>query len=243
MTIAEQLIRAKTDLDNVYNAGYEAGKAEGGGEPSEVTDLTGTVWKLNSTVSVADVFEYEIDFISNGKNFNNFIIYKGSGMNVAKELQYGATGETPITAYRATFGKPTWIHYNYRIIEISGGVDAQSATLIPYLYANGELLSKGSYDDGFANGQISVLGEFADWNLSTTSNSCMVSITNTHTSLYLHLEFYVFDAANDVQEYSASVVVPPDSSYSWDSGDWYDSLSGAEWYINITGMRFSKDGV
>ena len=231
MTIAEKLIRAKTDLDNVYNAGYEAGKAEGGGEPSEVTDLTGTVWKLNSTVSVADAFECEIDFISNGKSFNQFMI---GGTSLNNTLNYGTT---------VAYAMLRWANYNYRILEISGGVDAQSTTLISYLYANGELLSKGSYDDGYSAGQNSVLTEFADWSLSTTSNSCTVSITNTHTSLYLHLEFYVFEAANEGQEYSASVVVPPDSSYSWDSGDWYDSLSGAEWEISITGMRFSKNGV
>ena len=164
-------------------------------------------------------------------------------MNVAKELRYGATGETPITAYRATFGKPTWINYNYRIVEISGGADAKEATLISWFYENGELLSKGSYDDGFANGQNSVLTEFADWSLSTTSNSCTVSITNTHTSLYLHLDFEVSEYVSVDDTYSASVVVPPNSSYSWDSGDWHDSLSGAEWGISITGMRFSKNGV
>lgn len=236
MTIAEQLIRAKTDLDNVYNAGYEAGKAEGGGEPSEVTDLTGTVWKLNSTVSINDAFEYEIDFISNGESFNQFIM---SGTLLRRALKYGATYETPIAVYTPL----KWTNYNYRILEISGGTDATNADCIAWLYENGELLSKGSYDDGFANGQNSVLTEFADWSLSTTSNSCTVSITNTHTSLYLHLEFEVGEWANSGDVYTASVVVPPDSSYSWDSGDWFDGLSGAEWDIYITSMRFSKNGV
>lgn len=32
MTIAEQIARAKTDYDEVYNAGYEKGKSEGGGD-------------------------------------------------------------------------------------------------------------------------------------------------------------------------------------------------------------------
>ena len=241
MTIAEQLIRAKTDLDNVYNAGYEAGKAEGGGEPSKVTDLTGTVWKLSTYIKNKPPSAYSINFVSNGTNYNK-ISGSMSGLPLKISINYSTSG-TDTTVYSGKVGVATWTHYNYRIIEISGGTDATNTALIDWLYANGELLSKGSYDDGFANGQNSILSEFADWNLSTTSNSCTVSITNTHTSLYLHLEFYVFEAANEGQEYSASVVVPPDSSYSWDSGDWYDSLSGAEWEISITGMRFSKNGV
>lgn len=99
------------------------------------------------------------------------------------------------------------------------------------------------YNAGYEAGVNSVLTEFADWSLSTTSNSCTVSIINTHTSLYLHLEFEVGEWANRGDVYTASVIVPPNSSYSWDSGDWFDSLSGAEWEIYITNMRFSKDGV
>lgn len=241
MTIAEQLIRAKTDLDNVYNAGYEAGKAEGGGEPADITDLTGTVWKLSTYITDKPPSAYSINFVSNGTNYDK-ISGSISGLPIKISIKYSTSG-TATTVYSGKVGVATWTHYNYRIIEISGGTDATNTALIDWLYKFGELLSKGSYDDGFANGQNSILSEFADWNLSTTSNSCTVSITNTHTSLYLHLEFYVFEAANEGQEYSASVVVPPDSSYSWDSGDWYDSLSGAEWEISITGMRFSKNGV
>jgi hypothetical protein len=226
---------ADCNYDLGYNEGYADGQASSS-EPSEVTDLTGTVWKLNGTVSVFDTFEYEIDFISNGESFNQFIM---SGTSLKKALKYGATYETPIAVYTQL----KWTNYNYRILEISGGTDATNADCIAWLYENGELLSKGSYDDGFANGQNSVLTEFADWSLSTTSSSCTVSITNTHTSLYLHLGFYVYESGYDQIEYETSVVVPPDSSYSWDSGDWADSIESAEWDISITGMRFSKNGV
>lgn len=42
MTIAEQIARAKADYDNVYTAGYEKGKAEGGdGLISYIYNYTG----------------------------------------------------------------------------------------------------------------------------------------------------------------------------------------------------------
>lgn len=224
-----------------YDEGYEAGKAEGGGgEPSQVTDLTGTVWKLNTKlVKLPSTKPYNIDFTSNGTAFVS-IKYTTAAVGSTWNFNYVGTDGTSTLAYSSL--RNDWMHYNYRIIEISGGTDATNTALIDWLYANGELLSKGSYDDGFANGQNSILSEFADWSLSTTSNSCTVSITNTHTSLYLHLEFYVMELRSG-GEYEASVVIEPDSSYSWDSGDWCDSLSGAEWDICITGMRFSKNGV
>ena len=241
MTIAEQLIRAKTDLDNVYNAGYEAGKASSS-EPTKVTDLTGTVWKFKDTApSVGGT--YNINFISNGNNYTQMKGNITSGTPTSKQLDYRDSDTLLFTTVYGFRGKQVWGNYNYRLVEIAGGTDATNSSLIYALYASAELLSKGSYDDGFANGQNSVLTEFADWSLSTTSNSCTVSITNTHTSLYLHLDFEVSEYVSVDDTYLASVIVPPNSSYSWDSGDWHDSLSGAEWGIYITSMRFSKNGV
>ena len=49
MTIAEQILRAKSDYDEVYEAGYEKGKAEGGGEEIFYTNH-GSMYKRHTII-------------------------------------------------------------------------------------------------------------------------------------------------------------------------------------------------
>jgi hypothetical protein len=99
------------------------------------------------------------------------------------------------------------------------------------------------YDAGYDAGCKSVLAEFADWSISTTSSACTVTISNTHPSLYLHLGFDV-EASIANKYYSDSVIVPPNSTYSWDEGELTETmLSSESWNIDITEMRFSTNGI
>ena len=53
MTTAEKTLRAKQDFDDVYNAGYEKGKAEGGGGDTSLLDslIDRTITSIESNVT------------------------------------------------------------------------------------------------------------------------------------------------------------------------------------------------
>ena len=117
--------------DSNYDLGYADGQASSS-EPSEVTDLTGTIWKLNSSIKSIDSAIYSINFISNGTNYNS-ISGSISGIPIQISIKYGITGGTATTVYSGKVGTAKWANYNYRIIEISGGTDATNAELITWL--------------------------------------------------------------------------------------------------------------
>ena len=307
MTIAEKLIRAKADLDEVYNAGYSEGQASGGGSGGNYDEgyadgfsdgygsgytaglaresLQGATFRLvqNGWTTTSGFGKFKVNGTLESTNTNTGAVATYEFTEVWLGY-YGLSATTAPTAKANGLSVVTsggaYVRYmntsnNSSVFTFYDGVDITNQNLIEWFFTNGTLEgvdtsenlynkgyedgynkgytdgyeegkaeggTSGSYDEGYADGQNSVLTEFADWNLSTTSNSCTVSITNTHPSLYLHLVFYVMDITSS-GEYEASVVVEPNSSYSWDSGDWYEGLSGAEWDIAVTEMRFSKDGI
>jgi hypothetical protein len=103
MTIAEQLARAKTDYDEVYTAGYEKGKAEGGG--SEQSAFLNYATSFNNVFEVAtfpaEGYELTVDLpslktgvdriISYAKNLTKFTL-KGNNNNNAISCQYAFRG-------------------------------------------------------------------------------------------------------------------------------------------------------
>ena len=106
---------------------------------AQVTDLSGSIWKLNSKVNVQEMY-YQIDFVSNGETFDQLIGSFATTGLLTTHMQYSMTGSTATTVYTQFKANGSWNDYNYRIIEISGGRDATNAALIDWLYANGQLL-------------------------------------------------------------------------------------------------------
>lgn len=99
------------------------------------------------------------------------------------------------------------------------------------------------YVDGYRDGENSVLSEYVDWSMMTTSNSCSIYFHNNSPTYYVHIDFEV-TAYNAGAFFTDQIVIPPNSAYSWnniDSMGW-DDLSSEEWELGVVGMRFSKDG-
>lgn len=58
MSIADKILRAKTDYDEVYDAGYEAGKAEGGGTMDSFFEKMDSISYFFSSNANADLLDY-----------------------------------------------------------------------------------------------------------------------------------------------------------------------------------------
>lgn len=93
-----------------------------------ITDLTGTKWVIKETPNVNLVYDFQLDFISNGTNFETFALdaddsYHGYGLFYDSVYAYGLKNTT-------------WQNQAYRIIEITGGTDATNTDLITWLENN-----------------------------------------------------------------------------------------------------------
>lgn len=191
-------------ISDVYGEGYADGQADGGGgTPSTVTDLTGTIWKLKSSlVKLPSVNPYYIDFTSNGNTFTA-ITYTIASLGGYTNIQYGGTDGTYTQVYAGM--KSKWVHYNYRLMEISGGTDATNTALIDWLYANGELLSAETAGD------LEAIGVLCDWQVTMDSASnATITIVNYHPSYYLHC-----DVTDTMDGEVYTIVVSPEDSDSY----------------------------
>ena len=99
--------------------------------PQPLSDLTGTTWYFNDTLSIAsaDYATYSINFTYNTySNATSLQINGGYGNGAmlydSTNVYYGS----PSTGY--------WSDSNNRTISITGGTDATNATLIAWLQAN-----------------------------------------------------------------------------------------------------------
>ena len=110
---------------------------------NNITDLTGTTWILNETISSSNTFEYQdISFTSNNTNFN-LLVWQNSGEiplpGVYPGLNYGTA---PDMLYEYIYNSSTneWADETYRTISITGRPDATSTTLINWFKANATLV-------------------------------------------------------------------------------------------------------
>lgn len=127
-----------------------------------ISDLTGTTWTLNSTISQFNNTgsgtnsTYDINFISNNTTYDRIyalewstVLTRAGGGDGPPEPEPGG-GENFIKYYStspyiettAVTGTPgtgicdTWTNEAYKIIQITGGTDATDATLIAWFEAN-----------------------------------------------------------------------------------------------------------
>lgn len=233
--------------DSNYDKGYEQGYADGKAESEEVTDLKGKTYNIPSGWGASATygqFSVNCDIVVDGTTLTKTRLSLGFTIKGTIKSILGLTNSIVADNGSSLGAVDGYVINNTKGFTITfNDGNTTNTSLIDWVTTWGELQSR-TYEDGYNDGVNSALAEFADWSLSTTSNSCTVSITNTHPSMYLHLDFIVGEWVSIGDSYEASVIVPPNSSYSWDSGDWVDSApSGAEWDIYINSMRFSTDGV
>ena len=103
MTIAEQIARAKTDYDNVYTAGYEKGKAEGGGGGEDLFQYATSGNGLFANATFPDNYELTINMPNVIESMERVVRYakglrkvtlKGNTANKAISFQYAFQGDT-----------------------------------------------------------------------------------------------------------------------------------------------------
>lgn len=132
-------------MDDIYNAGYEAGS----GEEGAIDDLTGTTWRLNDNPYIPSAFSYSINFISSGKIYTNF-------KNIQTNILTSSLCYDDTSVYNS-LGR-IWLDKAYQTLTFTGGTDATNTDLINWLYANGELISNGGY---YENTSITSVGNYA----------------------------------------------------------------------------------
>ena len=105
-----------------------------------VTDLTGTSWRFDDSISIFSADNYDIDFINNGKSYYSFA--KGEGFqHVALGGWRESNGTNTIDYFYYT--NTGWYSDNYKDITSTGGADIQDTTFINWLENNATQI-KGS---------------------------------------------------------------------------------------------------
>ena len=100
---------------NTYSSGDNLSYGTAG-----ISDLTGTTWYFNETLTDTLDGQYALSFASNNNNYTTLVLIPGA-------MMYGLT----------TFAySNTWSNQAYRTISITGGTDATNADLIAWLEAN-----------------------------------------------------------------------------------------------------------
>ena len=94
--------------------------------------LIGTKWYLSDSLSGVDYNEesFNVNFISNGEAFTTLSKQSYRGYI---PLYYGNI---------AVFNSNGWVNSNYRIIEITGGADVDSAALLTFLNSAGKQIKE-----------------------------------------------------------------------------------------------------
>ena len=137
MTIAEKILRAKADLDEVYAKGYNDGVAVGGGNSGTVTDLTNTIWLLNNDLSDANDIICNVNFVSNGNTYTRFELYYESEEGVNYLYYHNAN------ISNLAYDGDKFTSDNYRTIIFTDGADVTYTNLINWLNTHGKLAVGG----------------------------------------------------------------------------------------------------
>lgn len=123
--------------------------------------LVGTKWRFNTSISVSDSVSYIFDFYSYYAITGEKDLYGYFSANDNPEIQYDG-----ISVYYSN-----WVNDSYREIEIIGGDDVETASLITFLESNAEFLGYANvtveYDGNVISGMfgsgakaIRTLGKF-----------------------------------------------------------------------------------
>ena len=116
---------------------------------SQITDLTGTKWEFNETITYdGPLVMFTILFDSDGKSFNGLTIDPDDPF--VNGIFYSRTGgDTEV--YNEANG---WAKQSYRTIEITGGTDATNADLIDWLQSNATQIIEPEEDPKISIGTL-----------------------------------------------------------------------------------------
>ena len=124
----------------------------GARRPIEISDLTGTTWKLNFNTYPTTGIIYSIDFISNNTIYNSFVY----DIMISGRLMYGS-GSDLITMGTANSTGFVWANYPAQYVTFTGGTAVTNADFIEWLYTYGEPISATGY---YEQSLLSSLGTY-----------------------------------------------------------------------------------
>lgn len=258
------------DVQDVYDQGYDDGRAAGGGgggdEPYDPT----TVWLLNdvlvNTGSGIQGTTINVPFVSTGEEFVK-ITHSTLALNY-----YRSDG----TSEQAWSSRKGWTSDDYKTItfpeEITDG------TLQTWLDTNATLISGGSgggeEDDTLSPEDsltfmeqaqspsvvymsryhycytLDIFGQYGGRTVdemlemeysSPSSNPLTISVSN-YTDLYAYYTVKATDIAND-EPHLFEIEVPPQGNNSVDAVAHFPMGNPCEWYVEVQGVRFTRYAV
>ena len=107
-------------------------------------EMFGT-WLFNNTLkSGNNIYEYTIDFSSNGQNFDTLKHRSVDGSVCMDYLTLHSTPTADVSIYYDYRSSP-WYDENYKSITITGGADIENETLLSWLKSNAKKTSEPSY--------------------------------------------------------------------------------------------------
>lgn len=153
-----------------------------------ITDLTGTTWLINSTISEPQsTILAEINFTSNGENFRRIGVYDGFEPGTEQLINYtpNEQGASPIFVYE--YG---WSNEAYRTIAITDGNDVTNSSLISWLEANATNVtpSPPTVAISYNNVVIATMDESGTKTLETEGKYCTDDIMVEYTKPTLSLQ-------------------------------------------------------
>ena len=131
MSLAEKLAQIAENVPKVYNAGYEKGKAEGGGGSSDKQ-----AWRLNSNnIDVSANYSWEIPFTTLGDAYGSSEFVKLEIVNNV-DINYITADGTLFTTYSNTWASSgCWGPPDYNIVAFT---TALPESLTNWLKNNGQ---------------------------------------------------------------------------------------------------------
>ena len=119
-----------------------------------VTDLTGTTWVFNDTITLPTI-EFSFDFTDlSGQTFNGIM------PTTTTVLYYGYINDSGSQDGLMAYSNPKWLKTDYQTITITGGTDATNTTLISWLEANATQILPTSFKRYYKNTRLIGTGTY-----------------------------------------------------------------------------------
>lgn len=183
-----------------------------GNSATEITDLTGTTWfydKYLSSWETGSSTTYSINFSSNNQTFTE-IIYSKDGQQITYKNNEG-------TVLARRWGSTTltngWTNENYRLLKITGGVDATNTSLIYHLKSGAKQIITFTID-GVSYQALSGM-TWGEWVESEYNTGGYSNHENLDT-IQLNNNYIVYDSENSSVSKSEQII----DGYSYIQGKW-----------------------
>lgn len=204
-----------------------------------ITDLTGYTWTADSVITIPTT---DITYTFNFTYFNNFAsrYYDYLGFKVSNNQLYWRYNDGDNISLKGTYGSvegvERWYSTGYRVINITGGVDATNIELINWLSANGTLSLTTTNLTGFkwdANSRINFGTLYGGNNYKYDFNLNFYDTSNIN---YIKMHLYSYTDNESINYYLNNT----DNTLVYSSSSW-DVASAKS--IIITGGVDATNGM